>query len=130
MKLPRNQRLKTPADFQRVYASKQWGGSDHFTFNVNAAEHKRTLKVLGVTVSKKVSNRAVDRNRIKRQIKEFYRRHQHQLVFNADSAEYQIELVITAKPSSLAASDEQRQDSLESLWSKVLKWHRWHQRQA
>lgn len=134
--LSRQQRLKTPADYQRVYTSKQWGGSKHYTFNVNAADGLTCPKnniqaasykvVLGVTVSKKVSNKAVDRNRIKRQIKEFYRLHQHQL----DDALCKIELVITAKPSCLGASDQQRHQSLEDLWLKVLKWHRWYQKQS
>ena len=77
--------------------------------------------VLGVTVSKKVSKRAVDRNRIKRQVREFFRHHQADLTG--------AHIVITAKPSCLKASDEQRQESLQELWKKVLKWQRWHARQ-
>lgn len=113
------QRLKTPADFQRVYRSKQWGHSQHFSFNVCPADVERG--VLGVTVSKKVSKRAVDRNRIKRQIREFYRRHQHELVG--------AELVLTAKPSCLSASDADRVSSLTELWEKLLKWQQWHTKQ-
>jgi len=93
--LPASQRLKKPAQFQSVYQSKQWGGSRFFTFNVLAkdknCDSKHNNAVLGVTVSKKVSKRAVDRNKIKRQIRE--------------------------------------QDSLLELWTKVLKWQKWHQRQ-
>jgi len=145
-RLPRQQRLKTPADFQRVYKSKQWGGSKNFTFNVNvkeslscsegspASSRLDTLMescssrtILGVTVSKKVSNKAVDRNRLKRQIKEFFRLHQHQLNSASDDLlNHQIELVITAKPNSLEASDQQRYQSLKDLWQKVLAWHRWY----
>lgn len=117
--LPQSKRIKTPDQFQQVYKSKQWGGSKHYTFNVLATD---SANQLGVTVSKKVSKLAVDRNRIKRQIKEFYRLHQAQLL-NA-------QLVITAKPSCKKASDAERQESLEELWGKVLKWQRWHQRQA
>jgi len=116
--LPQNKRLKTPAQFQQVYKSKQWGGSKHYTFNVLACDDS---DLLGVTVSKKVSKLAVDRNRIKRQIKEFYRHHQAELS-NA-------KLVITAKPSCRKANDSERLKSLEELWVKVLKWQRWHQRQ-
>ena len=133
--LTRQQRLKTPADFKRVYNSKQWGGSEHHTFNVYSAEKINCPDtdiesgsprvILGVTVSKKVSNKAVDRNRIKRQIKEFFRLHQHQLLDNASD---NIELVITAKPSSIKAGDQQRYQSLENLWQKVLKWHQWHRK--
>jgi len=80
------------------------------------------LSVLGVTVSKKVSRRAVDRNRIKRQIREFFRHHQTELR-NA-------KLVITAKPSCLNVSDHTRKQSLAEMWVKVLKWQRWHARQT
>lgn len=118
--LSKPQRLKNPSDFQRVYASKQWGGSKHFTFNV-LADDTETLNSLGVTVSKKVSKRAVDRNHLKRVMREFYRQRKAQI----DGAH----LVITAKPSSRNASSDERFKSLEELWSKVLKWQRWHQSQ-
>jgi len=116
--LSAKQRLKKPADYQRVYKSKQWGTSPHFTFNVQAADECR----LGVTVSKKVSKLAVSRNRIKRQIKEFYRANQSDL--------RSAHLVVTAKPSCQRASDEDRNQSLIELWSKLLKWQRWHARQS
>lgn len=74
---------------------------------------------IGVTVSKKVSKRAVVRNRLRRQIKEFYRAHQHELL--------KAELVITARPSCAKASPIQQSESLDVLWQKVLKWQRWHQ---
>jgi len=121
-----NQRLKKPSQFQTVYQSKQWGASKYFTFNVLANDvaikaNGQLPAVLGVTVSKKVSKRAVDRNRIKRQIREFFRKRQDQLQ-NAS-------IVITAKPHCIKADDKSRQESLLELWDKVLKWQRWHQRQ-
>lgn len=122
--LSARQRLKTPEQFQAVYKSKQWGGSKHFTFNVlsnNEHNGSRGYPVLGATVSKKVSKLAVNRNRIKRQIREYYRHRQHEIE-NAD-------LVITAKPSCNKATDEERYQSLDELWVKILKWQRWHKRQ-
>ena len=118
--LNKAQRLRTPADFQHVYSSKQWGGSQHFTFNVlaNDVDQKNTL---GVTVSKKVSKRAVDRNHLKRIMREFFRHRQSELKGS--------NLVLTAKPSSKRASPEERLQSLEELWAKVLKWQRWHRRE-
>lgn len=121
--LPHTQRLKKPAQFQSVYQSKQWGGSRYFTFNVLAKESISPQKpILGVTVSKKVSKRAVDRNRIKRQIREFFRKNQAQLT--------DAELIITAKPNCIKANDVERNDSLDELWTKVQKWQSWHKRQA
>ena len=134
--LPKAERLKTPNDFRRVYKSKQWGVSNYHTFNISVLQDERIRSndtdtssvaitaptILGVTVSKKVSKRAVDRNRIKRQIKEFFRQRKAALV--------NTELVITAKAGCLEASDEQRLQSLELLWEKILKWQRWHLKQA
>lgn len=120
LRLTKTQRLKTPADFQRVYSSKQWGVSKHFTFNVLANDHDEK-NTLGVTVSKKVSKRAVDRNMLKRVMREFYRHHQAQL--------RGVDLVLTAKPSSKRASIDERLQSLDELWIKVLKWQRWHNRE-
>ena len=118
--LKKQQRIKTPADFQRVYSSKQWGGSKHFTFNVlaNDIDQQNTL---GVTVSKKVSKRAVDRNHLKRIMREFYRLRQSELKG--------VNLVLTAKPSSRHVGNVEQQESLEILWAKVLKWQRWHRRE-
>ena len=125
-KLSKTQRLRSPKDYRRVYQSKQWGGSTHHTFNVLAGDSQNSqvltvANALGVTVSKKVSKLAVQRNRIKRQTKEFYRLHQHQL-------QPCVELVITAKPSCARADNQQRTESLELLWQKILKWQRWHQK--
>ena len=124
LRLSAHQRLKNPEQFQTVYKSKQWGGSKHFTFNVLAQDglaDNLAHGVIGPTVSKKVSKRAVDRNRIKRQIREYYRLRQYE-INNAH-------LVITAKPSCKNANDKERYESLDELWEKILKWQRWHQRQ-
>ena len=133
MRLSKAQRLKSPDDYRRVYQSKQWGASNHHSFNILATaemvpteqEDAKTdangssTNVLGVTVSKKVSKLAVVRNQIKRQIKEFFRLHQHQLAG--------VQLVITAKPSCANAPPSERLLSLEQLWQKIKKWQRWHQ---
>jgi ribonuclease P protein component len=119
--LSKHQRLKKPAQYQQVYKSKQWGHSRLYSFNVLAHESSGADVILGVTVSKKVSKRAVDRNNIKRQIKEFFRHHQSQL---SDAS-----LVITAKPACLKANKIERAESLVELWSKILGWQKWHKRQ-
>lgn len=114
--LPKDRRLATPADYRRVYQSRHWGSSEHYSFNALAAERR----AIGVTVSKKVAKSAVTRNRIKRQIKEFYRLHQDGLSAT--------ELVITARPSCANASDKERLDSLTALWDKYQKWQQWYDR--
>jgi ribonuclease P protein component len=114
--LPKRRRLATPTDYRRVYNSKHWGNTDCFSFNAKPSENS----ALGVTVSKKVSNLAVYRNRIKREVKEFYRLHQQQLPHT--------QIVITAKPACKNTTNKQRRESLEILWAKVQKWRRWYDR--
>lgn len=118
--LHREKRLRATSDFKRVYQSKQWGSSQHYTFNIlphDLSEEPRASR-LGVTVSKKVAKQAVIRNRLKRQIKEFYR-HRSEALSSVD-------LVISAKPSCAKTDRQQRHESLEELWQKILKWQRWY----
>ena len=122
LKLSKHQRLKKPAQFQQVYKSKQWGHSRLYSFNVLAHNTDGVDVILGVTVSKKVSKLAVDRNKIKRQVKEFFRHHQAEL---SDAS-----LVITAKPACMKADRNERAESLTELWSKVQGWQKWHKRQV
>ena len=112
---PKTKRLLSPAAFQAVYASKQFGGNSLYSFNAlgNQPESKT-----GITVAKKVSKKATDRNRIKRQIREFVRQHNHEL----KSAH----VVLTAKPAALKASDEERWAALEDIWGRMHRWQTWH----
>lgn len=116
MRLSKQQRLAKPSDYRRVYQSEYWGNTRLFSFNALPADTSK----LGVTVSKKVAKSAVVRNRLKRQIKEFYRSKQDNLA--------KTEIVITAKPASRSASDHERRVSLQELWDKALKWKRWYDR--
>ena len=119
---PKTQRLLTPAQFQRVYANKQWGNTRLLTFNVlYDAELKEQPSKLGITVSKKVSKLAVRRNLLKRLIREFYRHKQHELT--------RARLIITVKPAASAVSNEDLLQELTELWTKLMKWQRWNQHQ-
>ena len=115
----KTQRVLTNRDYREIYASSQRGGSALFNYHVQV--YPQQPPRIGITVSKKVSNKAVDRNRIKRQVKEFYRLRQNQLKIGS--------IVITAKPASQNASDSERYSSLEQVWEKILKWQAWYLRQ-
>ena len=126
-KLSSQQRIKTPEEFKRVYQSRQWGGTEYFTFNVLAHDVvdqtvnqvvNQPVSRLGVTVSKKVAKQAVIRNQIKRQIKEFYRCNNDLFIG--------IDLVISAKPNCASASSKERVKNLQELWEKIFKWQRWY----
>lgn len=124
LRFRKHQRILKNRDFRRMYASQQRGGTALFTYHVMPDQNshdKQQCSKLGVTVSKKVSKAAVHRNRIKRQVKEFYRLNQHDLTSTS--------LVITAKRGCAEASDEQRWAELAQLWEKVMRWQAWYQRQ-
>ena len=114
----KTQRLLKPKQFKFVYRSQYWGNSQHYSFNVRPTstgedDTSSTVRV-GITVAKKVSKRAVDRNRYKREIREFIRHRLTQL--------HSVDVVITAKPICAKATDAERLEGLEQLWSKLLGW--------
>lgn len=59
---------------------------------------------LGITVSKKVSKKAVVRNRIKRQIREYFRAHRHDLK--------NLDYVVIARSASATADSARLRESL------------------
>lgn len=69
---PKKCHLRKSSDFQRV----RYGGKSHHTahFIIVVLERSNSLTRLGLTVSRKVGG-AVQRNRVKRLIREFFRIH-------------------------------------------------------
>lgn len=68
---------------------------------------------IGVTVSKKRARRAVDRNRIKRQIRETFRLRQHKIPA--------FDIVIIAKQGIVEQDNAALRDTLNYLWRKLAK---------
>jgi len=74
---PRLHRLLTAKDFSRVFKQSTKQSDRHLTLlgQANSRDYAR----LGMAVPKRQLKRAVDRNRIKRLIRESFRQHQAQL---------------------------------------------------
>jgi len=70
----RPMRLLTARDYERVFQQPQKSSSKAFT--VLARQSGRGLARLGLAIPRKQIRRAVDRNRIKRLVRESFRRHQ------------------------------------------------------
>ncbi|MCG8379807.1 MAG: ribonuclease P protein component [Proteobacteria bacterium] len=68
-------RLRRPKDFQKVFSSKQRSVDDLFLFLFE--KNNREYARLGLAVPKKHIQRSIDRNRIKRVIRESFRHKKH-----------------------------------------------------
>ena len=104
-------RLLKSSEFQLVYKQGEWVANRELV--VNYKRHQQPFSRLGITVSKKVSKRAVDRNRIKRLFREWFRK-------NKQSCQ-SIDMILTAKPSINVKSNVEIKKSLEDIWRKVQK---------
>lgn len=103
-------RLRKHADYQRVYTSsrKQFSGQMSFFFSLRPAEgpdgkQRRSDTPgarVGLTVGKVLGN-AVDRNRIKRRLRECVRRHAHTLTFPVDVILHPRRIVLTLEHAKL-----------------------------
>jgi len=109
--ISKKNRLLKPSEFQNIYKHGQWVANRELVANFKSENNQ--ISKLGITVSKKVSKRAVDRNRIKRQIREWFRKNKLSCVH--------IDLIITAKPNAKAKTNKEIQHSLDDLWRKVQK---------
>jgi ribonuclease P protein component len=68
---------------------------------------------LGLAVSIKVAGNAVERNRIRRTVRESFRLHQHELPA--------VDLVVSARSRARGAAGGELRASLQALWSEVVK---------
>lgn len=107
--LSRSRRLRTPAEFKATLKS-TWRGRDDF-FGVYAIPNLFSYGRLGLIVSRKASPRAVVRNRIKRQVRETFRRYQEKLGG--------LDIVVVASAKAGPAPAAILRASLQQLWDKV-----------
>lgn len=81
-------------------------------FNVYALSNTLSYGRLGITVSKRVSPRAVGRNRVKRQIRESYRSHHTQLAG--------FDVVVMATTAAGRAGNPALRQSLVQHWEQIV----------
>ncbi|SEI71300.1 ribonuclease P protein component [Frateuria terrea] len=107
--LPRDARVRRAGDFVALrQASGRLGGR---CFSVrwrpNGLDHAR----LGLAISKRVSKRAVERNRIKRLVRESFRRARHGLP--------PIDLVVMAREAAAGVPGTELLVELDALWRRL-----------
>lgn len=110
-KFERGSRLLTPAHFQAVFAKPIRFGSSHITILI--AENKNQENRLGLAIAKKRVKLAVQRNRIKRQIRESFRLNQHNLPH--------IDMVVMVKSGTDKLENNEINRQLENIWRKVIR---------
>ncbi|ACR14501.1 ribonuclease P protein component [Teredinibacter turnerae T7901] len=108
----KSQRLLTSGNYSAVFDDAQIKASHpHFLIlaSPNAATHAR----LGLVIAKKNVRHAVDRNRLKRLIRETFRGKQHQMPA--------IDAIVLARRGSDQLNNRETAKILDKLWERVAK---------
>lgn len=107
--LPREARLRHAADFAalRTPPGRLDGPSFRIRYTASSAGQAR----LGLAVSRRVSKRAVERNRIKRAIRESFRRSRLQLP--------DVDILVIARHQAVEHSGAELMAELDRLWKRV-----------
>ncbi len=108
---PRDLRLTQAEQYQRVFAGSSRFGNRYITFlaKENQLEHPR----LGMAIAKKSVKRAVDRNRIKRLVRESFRTNSATLP--------SVDLVVMCRPLILELDNASVLQQIEQQWHYIRK---------
>jgi ribonuclease P protein component len=109
--LPAQRRLRRKSDFEAAYARGRRFGNGFFA--VTAKPNDTGAPRLGLAVSVKNAGNSVERNRIRRTIRESFRLHQHELP--------PVDLVVSARARARDATGEELRASIALLWKKVAE---------
>lgn len=105
-RLPRSARLLSGAQFGAVFAERRSCGNELFRIHHVPSDRAR----IGMAVSRRISTRAVVRNRIRRQIRESFRLWRNRL----EARDY----VVVARSAARAADRRTLRLKLEQLWQR------------
>ena len=102
-------RLRKPAQFRQVLGGKRLGNG---LFTATVVANELGFARLGLTTPKRVLARAVDRNRVRRQVREIFRLCASDLPA--------LDIVIGLRPGISGASAAQMRENLTSLWQRII----------
>ena len=109
--LPAQRRLRRKSDFEAAYARGRRFGNGFFA--VTAKPNDIGGPRLGLAVSVKNAGNSVERNRLRRTIRESFRLHQHDLPA--------VDIVVSARGRARDANGAELRESLLALWKKVTE---------
>ena len=115
----RESRLLTPGHFQSVFKKPIRFGSSHFTILItpsNLPDDSCKTNRLGLAIAKKRVKLAVQRNRIKRIIRESFRLNQYELP--------PIEMVVMVKSGIDQLDNKEINNQLSKIWRKINLRHK------
>ena len=105
------QRLLKPADFNRVYSRRQRVVNDLFSINFAPGEQPHAR--LGLSIGGKAVGNSVARNRVKRQVRESFRKAAPDLP--------PMDFVVGARNGARTAHNAALREGLEGLWKRIRK---------
>ena len=108
-RFPRAARLLRPGDYRHVFARSVRSTDSLFTVLARANDENEAR--LGLAISKKQLRRAVERNRIKRLVRESFRRQR--------AAMPPLDLVVLARRVTGRATNSQLRDSIKLHWQRL-----------
>lgn len=109
LRLPRNARLLRPADFRAPRENRQRLSTRNFVAEFWQAP--ADIARLGMAVSRRVSKRAVVRNRIRRQIRESFRIQRSSLP--------NIDILLIARTQAATQDNAALRSDLSTIWRKL-----------
>ena len=113
----RSQRLRRPAQFQAAYAQGRRFGNELFTATVRVNDEEGASARLGLSIAARTVGNAVSRNRVRRQIRESFRRQRPELP--------PVDIVIGARDAARSAAAPQLREALDRLWKQISEaWAR------
>lgn len=107
---PQQSRLKKAAEFKKVFTNPVKSTDRYFT--VLATQNDFGFPRIGLAIAKKIIRKAVDRNVIKRTVRESFRLQQHNIG--------NIDIVVLARKEALAVAPSELTGSLERHWLKLV----------
>jgi ribonuclease P protein component len=109
--LPRTARLLDKAQFQQVFEDARKSVDPYFTVLARRSAHPGAR--LGLAIAKKCARRAVDRNRLKRLVRESFRTERAVLPG--------VDLVVMCRRDAVAADNPRLAASLARHWARIRK---------